>query len=69
MIYTLEVSTAIECPSGFVFHRIVRYPWQMSQDKVQRVLQEALAVWSAVTPLRFIEVTTETADISIDFNR
>lgn len=69
MIYTLEVTTAIDCPSVCVSHRIVRFPWQMSEDQVQRVLQEALAVWSAVTPLKFREVTTEKADITIDFNR
>ncbi|XP_029372364.1 stromelysin-3-like [Echeneis naucrates] len=50
-------------------YKIVRFPWQMSEDKVRRVFQEAFGVWSAVTPLRFREVTTEKADIIIDFNR
>lgn len=49
--------------------RIVHFPWQMSEAKVQHVLQEAFAVWSAVTPLRFHEVTSDKADIIIDFNR
>ncbi|KAM3600255.1 uncharacterized protein V6R79_020125 [Siganus canaliculatus] len=50
-------------------YKIVRFPWQMSEDKVRRVLREAIGVWTAVTPLRFREVTTEKADIIIDFNR
>lgn len=50
-------------------YKIVRFPWQMSEDKVRRVFQEAFGVWSDVTPLRFSEVTTEKADIIIDFNR
>ncbi|KAM4528054.1 stromelysin-3-like isoform 1-T1 [Odontesthes bonariensis] len=50
-------------------YKIMRFPWQMSEDKVQRILREAFAVWSAVTPLRFREVTNEKADIIIDFNR
>ncbi|KAM6902447.1 stromelysin-3-like [Xenentodon cancila] len=49
-------------------YKIVRFPWQMSEDKVRRVLQEAFGVWSAVTPLTFREVTDK-ADIIIDFNR
>lgn len=52
-----------------VSYRIMRFPWQMSEDKVRHVLQEALGVWSAVTPLRFREVINEKADIIIDFNR
>lgn len=53
-----------------VSHRIMRFPRQMGKDKVRRVLQEALSVWSAVTPLRFREVTAnEQANIIIDFNR
>uniref|UniRef100_A0A8C2X432 Matrix metallopeptidase 11 n=1 Tax=Cyclopterus lumpus TaxID=8103 RepID=A0A8C2X432_CYCLU len=50
-------------------NRIVRFPWQMSEGKVRHVLQEAFGVWSAVTPLTFREVTSDTADIIIDFNR
>ncbi|XP_035523301.1 stromelysin-3-like [Morone saxatilis] len=50
-------------------YKIVRFPWQMSDGKVRHVLQEAFGVWSAVTPLRFREVTAEKADIIIDFNR
>lgn len=49
--------------------RIVRYPWQMSEDKVRRVLQEALRVWSEVTPLTFTEVPSGKTDIVIDFTR
>lgn len=52
------------------FQRVMRYPWQMSEEKVRAVLQEALHLWSAVTPLRFTEVTAnEPADIVIDFSR
>lgn len=48
----------------------MRFPWQMSEEKVRGVLQEALNLWSAVTPLRFREVTTsEPANIVIDFSR
>ncbi|KAM8744116.1 stromelysin-3-like [Acanthopagrus schlegelii] len=53
-------------------YKIVRFPWQMSEAKVRRVMQEALGLWSAVTPLTFREVTersAEKADIIIDFNR
>lgn len=50
-------------------YKILRFPWQMSDDKVRRVLQEAFSVWSSVTPLTFREVITEKADIIIDFNR
>ncbi|XP_056874146.1 stromelysin-3-like [Takifugu flavidus] len=50
-------------------YKIVHFPWQMSEAKVQHVLQEAFGVWSAVTPLRFHEVTSDKADIIIDFNR
>lgn len=41
----------------------------MSEDKVRSVFQKAFGVWGAVTPLRFSEVTSENADIIIDFNR
>ncbi|KAM6986262.1 stromelysin-3 [Aplochiton taeniatus] len=50
-------------------YKIVRFPWQMSQEKVRHVLQEALRVWSEVTPLRFTEVQSGKADIIIDFTR
>ncbi|XP_059213238.1 stromelysin-3-like [Centropristis striata] len=50
-------------------YKIVRFPWQMSEGKVRRVFHEAFGVWSAVTPLTFKEVSTEKADIIIDFNR
>ena len=52
-----------------VSNRIVRFPWQMSEGKVRRIFQEAFGVWSAVTPLTFREVTTDKADIVIDFSR
>ncbi|XP_070845294.1 stromelysin-3-like [Chaetodon trifascialis] len=50
-------------------YKIVRFPWQMSEGKVRLIFQEAFGVWSAVTPLRFREVTNEKADIIIDFSR
>ncbi|XP_030628457.1 stromelysin-3 [Chanos chanos] len=50
-------------------YKIMRFPWQMSEDKVRRVLQEALRVWTEVTPLTFTEVREGDADIIIDFNR
>ncbi|XP_023833944.1 stromelysin-3 [Salvelinus sp. IW2-2015] len=50
-------------------YKVVRFPWQMSEDKVRRVLQEALRVWSEVTPLTFTEVSSGKADIVIDFTR
>lgn len=52
-----------------VSHRIVRFPWQMDEDKVRRVLQEALRIWSDVAPLTFTEVNGGKADIRIDFTR
>ncbi|KAM4634562.1 stromelysin-3-like [Polymixia lowei] len=50
-------------------YKVMRFPWQMSKDKVRRILQEALRVWSKVTPLRFTEVSSGKTDIIIDFNR
>ncbi|XP_029618397.1 stromelysin-3 isoform X1 [Salmo trutta] len=50
-------------------YKVVRFPWQMGEDKVRRVLQEALRVWSEVTPLTFTEVRSGKADIVIDFTR
>ncbi|XP_038136606.1 stromelysin-3-like [Cyprinodon tularosa] len=50
-------------------YRILRFPWQMSEDKVRDVLKEAFEVWGAVTPLTLREVVNERADIIIDFNR
>lgn len=50
-------------------YKVIRFPWQMSKEKVRSILQEALRVWSDVTPLRFTEVDGGKADIIIDFNR
>ncbi|KAJ7988124.1 hypothetical protein DPEC_G00320370 [Dallia pectoralis] len=50
-------------------YKIMRFPWQLSKEKVRRILQEALRVWSDVTPLTFSEVMSGRADISIDFTR
>ncbi|XP_061589208.1 stromelysin-3-like [Cololabis saira] len=49
-------------------YKIERFPWQMPEDKVRRVLRAAFGIWSAVTPLSFREVT-EKPDIVIDFAR
>ncbi|KAM3874198.1 stromelysin-3-like [Diretmus argenteus] len=50
-------------------YKIMRFPWQMTKDKVRHILREASSVWSEVTPLRFTEVLTGKADIIIDFSR
>uniref|UniRef100_A0A8C2XA53 Stromelysin-3 n=1 Tax=Cyclopterus lumpus TaxID=8103 RepID=A0A8C2XA53_CYCLU len=50
-------------------YRIVRFPWQIGEEKVRRVFREALKIWSDVTPLTFTEVQGEKADIRIDFTR
>ncbi|KAG5834936.1 hypothetical protein ANANG_G00266830 [Anguilla anguilla] len=50
-------------------YKIVRFPWQMSNDKVRSILREANQVWSDVTPLTFTEVSHGRADIIIDFTR
>ncbi|KAI3372110.1 hypothetical protein L3Q82_006965 [Scortum barcoo] len=50
-------------------YRIVRFPWQISEEKVRRVFQEALKIWSDVTPLTFTEIHNGKADIRIDFTR
>lgn len=78
-LFTIENRTSLMFPCFQFFtlflifyllsDRIVHFPWQMSEAKVQHVLQEAFGVWSAVTPLRFHEVTSDKADIIIDFNR
>lgn len=49
--------------------RIVRFPWQMGEEKVRRVFREALKIWSDVTPLTFTEIHSGKADIRIDFTR
>lgn len=49
--------------------RIIRFPWQLVKTKVRRTIEEALKVWSDVTPLTFTEVQEGRADIVIDFTR
>ncbi|NXQ78451.1 MMP11 protein, partial [Quiscalus mexicanus] len=49
--------------------RIIRFPWQLVKAKVRRTIEEALKVWSDVTPLTFTEVQEGRADIVIDFTR
>ncbi|CAL1615073.1 unnamed protein product [Knipowitschia caucasica] len=50
-------------------YRIVRFPWQLREEKVRRVFKEALKIWSDVTPLSFTEIHSGKADIRIDFTR
>ncbi|KAK1788458.1 hypothetical protein P4O66_016891 [Electrophorus voltai] len=50
-------------------YKIIRPPWQMSLEEVRKVFQDALRVWSNVTPLTFTEVRSGRADINIDFTR
>ncbi|XP_055017961.1 LOW QUALITY PROTEIN: stromelysin-3-like [Boleophthalmus pectinirostris] len=50
-------------------YRIVRFPWQLREEKVRRVFKEALKIWSDVTPLSFTEIHHGKADIRIDFTR
>ncbi|XP_049722791.1 stromelysin-3 isoform X3 [Elephas maximus indicus] len=50
-------------------YRILRFPWQLVQEKVRQTVAEALQVWSKVTPLTFTEVHEGRADIMIDFTR
>ncbi|XP_028313346.1 stromelysin-3-like isoform X3 [Gouania willdenowi] len=50
-------------------YRIVRFPWQINEEKVRRVFKEALKIWSEVTPLTFTEIHSGKADIHIDFTR
>ncbi|XP_021334138.1 stromelysin-3 [Danio rerio] len=56
-------------PKTDLTYKIQRFPWQMREDKVRRIFQEALKVWSDVTPLTFTEVVNQEADIVIDFTR
>lgn len=49
--------------------RIIRFPWQLVKAEVRRTIEEALKVWSDVTPLTFTEVQEGRADIVIDFTR
>lgn len=50
-------------------YKIVRFPWQLNQVKVRRIIAEAVSVWSDVTPLTFTEVQDGSADIIIEFTR
>uniref|UniRef100_A0A8C9ZBU1 Matrix metallopeptidase 11 n=1 Tax=Sander lucioperca TaxID=283035 RepID=A0A8C9ZBU1_SANLU len=50
-------------------YRIVRFPWQIGEEKVRRAFREALKIWSDVTPLTFTEIHNGKADIHIDFTR
>ncbi|XP_036444949.1 stromelysin-3 [Colossoma macropomum] len=50
-------------------YKILRTPSQVRLEKVRQVFQEALKIWSEVTPLTFTEVTGGPADIIIDFVR
>ncbi|XP_030141276.4 stromelysin-3 [Taeniopygia guttata] len=50
-------------------YKIIRFPWQLVKAKVRRTIEEALKVWSDVTPLTFTEVQEGRADIVIDFTR
>lgn len=56
----------IQC---LLLSRIIRFPWQLVKAKVRRTIEEALKVWSDVTPLTFTEVQEGQADIVIDFTR
>lgn len=56
-------------PWGLLPFRIIRFPWQLVKTKVRRTIEEALKVWSDVTPLTFTEVQEGRADIVIDFTR
>uniref|UniRef100_A0A3Q2R193 Stromelysin-3 n=1 Tax=Fundulus heteroclitus TaxID=8078 RepID=A0A3Q2R193_FUNHE len=49
-------------------YKIVRFPWQMDEEKVRQVFAEAVKIWSDVTPLTFTEVRRGAADIRIDFS-
>ncbi|MEQ2225681.1 hypothetical protein ILYODFUR_019912 [Ilyodon furcidens] len=50
-------------------YKIVRFPWQMDEEQVRRVIREAVKIWSDVTPLTFTEIRRGTPDIRIDFSR
>ncbi|NWT53588.1 MMP11 protein, partial [Erythrocercus mccallii] len=50
-------------------YKIIRFPWQLVKAEVRRTIEEALKVWSDVTPLTFTEVQEGRADIVIDFTR
>ena len=63
LLCMLRVTPALVCC------RIVRFPWQMGEEKVRRVFREALKIWSDVTPLTFTEIHSGKADIRIDFTR
>lgn len=64
-LYGLEMFL-IQC---LLLFRIIRFPWQLVKAKVRRTIEEALKVWSDVTPLTFTEVQEGRADIVIDFTR
>lgn len=54
---------------ALISRRIVRFPWQIGEEKVRRAFREALKIWSDVTPLTFTEIHNGKADIHIDFTR
>ncbi|XP_077197648.1 macrophage metalloelastase-like isoform X2 [Paroedura picta] len=49
-------------------YRINNYTSDMAKEAIRAAIEKAFSVWAAVTPLRFQEVTNETADIEIWFS-
>lgn len=66
---TGDFVTALSIIQCLLPSRIIRFPWQLVKAEVRRTIEEALKVWSDVTPLTFTEVQEGRADIVIDFTR
>lgn len=56
-----------DSPTNLIFHRITNYTPDLKSSDVDRIIRQALNVWSAVTPLTFRKLHEGTADIMISF--
>ncbi|XP_063807608.1 collagenase 3-like isoform X5 [Pseudophryne corroboree] len=62
-----NIQRVLKWPSAIISYRIVNYTPDLRPAEVDWVIREALRVWSAVTPLQFIQLHTGTADLMISF--
>ncbi|KAM4702092.1 collagenase 3-like [Discoglossus pictus] len=59
--------TKIRWASNILTYRIVNYTPDLTPAEVDQAMKKAFKVWSDVTPLRFVQIRSGTADIMITF--